>query len=207
MFKNIKNIIFDLGGVLLNINYQLTKQAFIKIGLSDFNNVYSKAKQTSFFDRFETGKISAENFRQELKKKLPKHITNKEIDNAWNAMLLDLPIERVDLLLKLKNNYRTFLLSNTNEIHVSAFEQICSKHYGNNLFERLFEKHYYSNKIGLRKPNANCFQHVIEENRLIPAETLFIDDSEQHIKGAIQCGLKAIHLKENETVNEILKNL
>lgn len=207
MHRSIKNIIFDLGGVLLNINYQLTEQAFIKIGLSNFNDVYSKAKQTDFFDQFETGKISADFFRNELKKHLPINITNQEINAAWNAMLLDLPKERVELLLKLKNNYRTFLLSNTNEIHIDAFEQIYTTHYGNDLFEKLFERYYYSNRIGLRKPNINCFQHVIAENRLNPAETLFVDDSEQHIAGAIQCGLKAVHLKENETINDLLKNL
>ncbi len=205
MQKNIKNIIFDLGGVLLNINYLLTEQAFLELGIKDFRLVYSKAKQSSLFDQFETGRISAHLFRNELRKYLPKEISDKEIDTAWNAMLLDFPLERVKLLRQLKNKYRIFLLSNTNEIHVNAFEQIFIRSFGSNIFEHIFEKHYYSNIIGLRKPNADCFEYVLQQNQLNPIETLFIDDSEQHVAGAIQCGLKAIHLKENETVNEILK--
>ena len=205
MKKEYKNIIFDLGGVLLNINYRFTEQAFINIGLHNFNSVYSKAKQSALFDKFETGKITAGNFRNELRKHLPKNITDNEIDKAWNAMLLDLPEERVNLLHQLKSNYRLFLLSNTNEIHIRAFEKIYSIEYGKNLFENLFEKYYYSSKIGLRKPNADCFKFVLQQNKLNPAETLFIDDSEQHIAGAVKCGLNAIHLKETETINEVLK--
>lgn len=206
MQKNIKNIIFDLGGVLLNINYLLTEKAFVELGIKNFNMVYSKAKQSSLFDRFETGKISAHLFRNELRKYLPKKVSDKEIDSAWNAMLLDFPSERAKLLKELKTNYRIFLLSNTNEIHINAFEQILISSFGSAIFEQLFEKYYYSNRIGLRKPDAACFEYVLQQNQLNPAETLFIDDSEQHVAGAILCGLNTIHLKETETINEVLKS-
>src|ERR1041384_5970782 len=114
---SIQNIIFDFGGVILNIDYKLTEQAFAKLGLKDFDRIYSQATQQELFDVFEKGLMTAEQFREGIRKHIDKPVSDPEIDRAWNSMLLDLPDERVRLLDKLRTKHRLFLLSNTNEIH------------------------------------------------------------------------------------------
>ncbi len=118
-------------------------------------------------------------------------------------MLLNLPSHRINLLKDINANYRIFLLSNTNEIHVSHFQNYLNNKYGENLFESLFENHYYSNQIGFRKPNLEAFNHVIEQNKLTPSETLFIDDSSQHIEGAKKANLHTYLLNKNEDISSL----
>jgi len=191
----VKNIIFDLGGVILNIDYLLASKAFVELGIENFDAVYSQAKQNHVFDKFETGSISPVEFRNYLIDIEPS-LSAKKIDGAWNAMLLDLPKNRVDLLHKLKDEFRIFLLSNTNEIHIAAFNKIVKENYSENLFDDLFENHYYSSRIGLRKPNLDCFEYILSKNNLKAEETLFIDDSSQHIEGAKLVGLQTCFLEE-----------
>ena len=200
MSNSIKNIIFDLGGVLFNIDYLKTIDAFKKIGIPNFDSIYSQAKQSNLFDLFETGKMTEKTFIENLKKQLPPHINNKEIIDAWNAMLINLPKDRVELLKKLKHNYTIVLLSNTNETHINAFEQIILKQ--NNLkgLEPLFNKVYYSSRIGLRKPTADCFNYVLENSKFNKNETVFFDDSIQHIEGSIAVGIKALHVDKTKTI-------
>lgn len=193
--KKYDSIIFDLGGVIINLDYNKTAQAFIDLGLSNFNEIYSKAKQTSLFDDFEKGTMSNEAFRATLKQYLPATVTDVEIDKAWNAMLLDIPLHRIDFLRKVAERYRIFLLSNTNLIHVTAFTVINDHLFGKGVFESIFEKHYYSCEMGMRKPDAEIFEFVLAQNGLERTNTLFIDDSPQHIEGARKTGLDAELLK------------
>lgn len=139
----IKNIIFDLGGVLLNLDIRKTQNAFIELGMVEFKAHYTQAKQSGLFDLFDCGKITANEFRTELKKHLPLSVTDKQIDFAWNAMLLDLPLIRLELLQNLSKKYRLFLLSNTNEIHVHAFSSYLKKITGKSNFSSYFENWYY----------------------------------------------------------------
>lgn len=196
----IKNIIFDLGGVLFNIDYNKTITSFEDLGIADFDVIYSQAKQTDLFDLFETGKITEEQFVSELKKQLPSHIHHNEIVKAWNAMLLDLPEKRIELLKNLRANYNIVLLSNTNETHITAFEKIISKQNGLENLNPLFDKVYYSSRIQLRKPNADCFHFVLNDSSFNPDETLFFDDSIQHIEGSINAGIKALHVDNSKTI-------
>ena len=154
--NGVKNIIFDLGGVILNIDYEQTANAFKKIGIKNFNDIYSQAKQGKVFDKLETGEITPEEFREYIKEIVPS-LQLSDIDKSWNAMLLDLPVQRINLLKELKKKYRLFLLSNTNEIHIKCFRKIIESSYGENIFDSIFEHQYYSSDIGLRKPNADCF--------------------------------------------------
>ncbi len=197
--KNIKNIIFDLGGVILNIDYNKSAEAFKKLGLKNFDKLYSQSKQNHIFDNLEIGKLSANGFRNYIRKNVA-HLTlsDQSIDSAWNAMLLDLPKERIQLLQSINNDYRIFLLSNTNEIHVKKFTDYINKTFSPNLFQELFEQYYYSNEIGMRKPNVETFQHVLLSNNLKAKETLFIDDSVQHIEGAKNAGLQSYLLNPKE---------
>ena len=202
-----KAIIFDLGGVIINLNYQATAQAFKDLGIKDFDNVYSKQKQQLLFDDFEKGVIAVESFRAAIRKHLTKVVTNDEIDTAWNAMLLDIPVYRMQWLEELAKQYRIFLLSNTNEIHIKAFTQILITTYGKNIFESTFEKIYYSSRMKMRKPDAEIFEFVLNENNLSANQTLFVDDSEQHIKGAEKVGLYVHHLKPGEDITVALNYL
>jgi len=199
----INAIIFDLGGVLLDINYRLTIEAFINLGCSDFESIYTQQKQSQLFDDFETGKVSSETFRKSLQKQMEFSISNVEFDNAWNKMLLQLPEQRIELLEKLNKKFSLFLLSNTNEIHIKAFKKIISSSIGYERFENCFKKVYFSSEIGNRKPNASCFEMVLSENKLSAAKTLFIDDSIQHVEGAYKIGIKTLLIESGEELVSI----
>lgn len=205
LFPGVKNIIFDLGGVLLNIDYFLTERAFQSFGIANFGEAYSQAKQSTLFDELEIGKLSPAQFRDQVRTFMAPGLADAAIDQAWNAMLLDLPVQRVELLKGLRGNYRTFLLSNTNQIHYDAYTQYLQQAHGFVDFSEIMEKQYLSFTLGLRKPELACFRYVVEENGLNPAETLFIDDSIQHVQGAKLAGLQAYHLRvlEGEKVENL----
>jgi FMN phosphatase YigB (HAD superfamily) len=204
----VKNIILDFGGVLLDINYQLTEQAFIKLGCANFKEIYSQAAQTDLFNKFETGKVNETVFLEELRALSGiKDITVDEIKNAWNAMLISFPEENYLMLKELKKKYRVFLLSNTNETHVTEFEKLVEKTCSVNEFEGLFEKVYYSCRIHFRKPDTTCFLHVLNDSTLKIEETIFVDDSIQHIEGAKKAGITAHFLEKNMPTTALLKNL
>ncbi len=203
----IKNIIFDLGGVLLNLDAGATKKAFEDLGLIGFDKHFTFAQQSGIFDAFDCGNISENDFRLHLKSFLPDTVTDNQIDSAWNAMLLNLPKERLDLLKSLGKKYRLFLLSNTNEIHIAAFSKYLKREYGFSDFSDYFEHWYYSCRIGKRKPHQEIFEFVLAENGLIPEETLFIDDSLQHVEGARKVGLHAYRLLSNQDIISIFKDI
>ena len=199
----IKNIIFDLGGVLLNLDIRKTQNAFIELGMVEFKAHYTQAKQSGLFDLFDCGKITANEFRAELKKHLPLSVTDKQIDFAWNAMLLDLPLIRLELLQNLSKKYRLFLLSNTNEIHVHAFSSYLKKITGKSNFSSYFENWYYSCNIGMRKPNADIFEYALIKNNLITNETMFIDDTIQHVEAAKRLGITGVFLPQGKTIIDL----
>jgi putative hydrolase of the HAD superfamily len=199
---HIKNIIFDFGGVILNINYKLTEKAFAELGLTDFGSIYSQATQQELFDTLEKGLITPAQFRTGIRRFIGE-VPDAAIDKAWNAMLLDLPAERVELLDRLKSSHRIFLLSNTNEIHYRAFTAYMKEKFGRDIFSEVFEKAYVSHEINMRKPDAEIFEFVVRQNNLKKEETLFIDDSIQHIEGAKRVGLNTIFLEKGNTILDL----
>ena len=200
-----KNIIFDLGNVILNIDYLLAAKAFGEVGLNTFEKQFSQAQQQQLFDLYEKGQISSQEFRDQLRTYCKKNTSDKEIDVAWNAMLLDLPASRLELLTHLKQSHRIFLLSNTNEIHILAFHDYLQKSFGIPDLTAYFEKMYLSYKIGMRKPDAEIFEFVLKENKLTPAETLFIDDSVQHIEAAKKLGIQTYWLDvKRESILDVI---
>lgn len=202
-----KNIIFDLGGVLLNIDYRKTIEAFRKLGIPDAENLYSKNSQTSLFDNLEKGLIPEEEFYSSIRRSAQRNLTDAQIQDAWNALLLDLPVENIQLLKKLKMTYRLFLLSNTNYIHEKAYRDLIVSQYGTFIFDELFEKMYLSHRIHLRKPDAEIFNFVLEDSKLALEETCFIDDSPQHVEGAKKVGLSGYLYKYTGLEEFIKKNL
>jgi HAD superfamily hydrolase (TIGR01549 family) len=205
--KNIQNIIFDLGGVIIDLDIESTIAAMNQIGHVPFDRYYNQAKQIDLFNDLDTGKISPEKFFRQLKKEINFRGRDHELVDAWNAMLLDVPDKRLDVLVKAKQNYNTFLLSNTNEPHIEVFERDLYNIHGVKNFEDYFDKVYYSCRVGMRKPNKEFFELVLKENDLDPAETVFIDDSIQHVQGAGECGIKAYLLNKNMEVGDLLKQL
>jgi len=188
----VKTLILDLGGVLFDIDYHRTQEAFRSIGFSDVERQYSQLQQTSIFDDLETGKISPEQFCDQLRSATKIDASNEAIYSAWNAMLLDLPEQNIEFVKELKERYDLYLLSNTNEIHLKAIFD----HFPNySMLEPLFRKVYYSCRIGLRKPNADVFESVLKDIGTTPQNALFIDDSPQHVEGAKSVGMHALHLK------------
>ena len=203
--KNIKAIIFDLGGVIYNINYKKTIEELRKLGIANSEFLYSQKRQSKLFDDFETGQISNYDFLNKLQQKT-NNASLKQIKKAWNAMLLDLPIQRLNTLHKLKKKYSIFLLSNTNEIHINKIKEILGE---KKFFEfyNLFNKIYFSHIIKKRKPNFDAFQLILIENKLMANEVLFIDDSIQHIESAKQLNINTLHLKQNQEITSVLSGL
>lgn len=200
---NSDAIIFDLGGVILNIDHQAPIRAFEQLGIPDFGHHYSKVTQSSLFVDLETGQISPETFRNRLRGLLPVSLTDEAIDHAWNSILGNFPEENIRLLEALKSKYRTFLLSNTNIIHFETFSNRLKANYGYAQIGELMEKAYYSHELGMRKPDSRIFEHVIKDAGLKPERTLFIDDTEEHVLAAQRAGLKVHHLKDDETIQQI----
>src|ERR1043165_2921892 len=207
MIQGIRHIIFDLGGVLLNLDYAATQKAFEALGITNFSAIYSQLQQSPLFDDLETGKSTPADFVKALQVATPDHnLAEHDIIVAWNAMLLDFPLRRLQILQQLRNYYDLFLLSNTNEIHEAAFNEILFKTCGYNTIALFFDKVYFSHRVGMRKPDAAVFKHILEENGLRPEHTLFIDDSPQHIETAKSLGVRTIYLEKGMTIeNDVFK--
>jgi HAD superfamily hydrolase (TIGR01549 family) len=205
--RNIKNIIFDLGGVIINLDIKKSINEFNKISSIPFQDIYTQANQTELFNDFDKGLIAPIDFFERLKQLIRFKGDNYLLYEAWNAMLLDFPEHRFDTLIEAKQNYKTFLLSNTNETHIEIFEKDLRKKHGIQNFEDYFDKLYYSCRIGMRKPDKEIFEFVLNENNLKPDETIFIDDSIQHVKGAGEAGLNAYLLEKNMEVKTLLNKL
>ena len=196
--SQIDTIIFDFGGVLFDIDYHAPVREFIKLGAQNFEDLYSKKAQSSLFDQLEKGEVSEEEFFLNLGRDLKMDVAFAQMTQAWNSILIGMKPQRALWLKEIQKNYRTFILSNTNAIHVAAFEQMIEKNIGIQAFKSGFEEVYYSNEIGMRKPDKEAFDFVVEQNALDPSKTLFIDDSIQHVEGARRAGLQAFHLDLNQ---------
>jgi epoxide hydrolase-like predicted phosphatase len=200
----IKNIIFDLGAVIINIDFQCTFEAFSKRCNTDILTIIKRFRDLRVFERYETGELNDEQFRDFIRKEFNGDLTNAEIDHSWNALLLDIPTERIELLKKLSKTYRLFLLSNTNPIHIVEVNSILFKTSQLRTLDLLFEKVYYSYEIGMAKPDVKIYEHVLKENKLKPSETLFIDDNLDNIKGAEKAGVRTLHIVAPQSITDHL---
>jgi len=199
----IKNIIFDLGGVLLNIDYNKTTIAFEKLGIENFDELFSQFKANDLFEKLETGQISEDEFYQSILQHTNTGADKKQIQQAWDAMLLDFRIESLEFLKPIKGKYNIYLLSNTNSIHLSAFQKILFHQTGDQSLNGYFIKSYYSHLIGKRKPWPETYLYVLNDAELIPEETLFIDDSINNIEAAKHFEIKTHLLLPNERIEKL----
>lgn len=202
----IKNIIFDWGGVITDLHLEATKKAFVALGLSIFNEGIPHQAHDDLFIPFETGKISDNEFRNRIRRFSKTELSDTEIDGAWNAMLGVLPEPRWILLDKVRSHYRTFLLSNTNAIHLNYYAHYLQGVYGTFGYTHLFEKSYFSHILGMRKPNADIFEFVRDDAHLEPRETLFIDDFAENIESAARLGFQTVHLVQPLTLTALFEN-
>jgi len=203
----IRNIIFDYGGVIIDVDYNRTKQEFEKLGVKNFDEHFSQLKQTPLFDLLEKGKISEHDFRNEIRKQTGITMSDEQIDFAWNSMLMGIPEEKIHFLTHFFSNHKTFLLSNTNFIHLKAITKYLLRTYGRVNLDSLFDRVYYSCSTGMRKPEPEIYKKVLDDNSLKPAETLYIDDSPQHVEGARNTGMHAVLYDPKESLEEFMNRI
>jgi len=201
--QNLSTIILDLGGVLLDLDYSLTKKSFADLGVEDFDSYYTQFKASPLFDDLETGRVTNAAFFDALRERSGIALTDEQIVGAWNAMLLDFPPERLAFLKDLRKRYRVFLLSNTNDIHYQAFQEKFRKATGLESLDVLFDKAYYSHLIGARKPEVEAYKRIVEEQGLDPKTTLFVDDTASNFPGAEALGIQTLHLRSPMTVDRL----
>lgn len=202
--KELKTIVFDLGDVILNLDFKRAIESFRSLGCKAPEEFYNKQKQYAFFEELETGSISEEEFRTHLRKWTAPNTADTQIDTAWNSLIVDIPNPRMELIRGLKKQYQLILLSNTNSIHMRFFKGDFAKDYINWEFFDLFDVTYLSHEVGLRKPNPAIFRKVLDENKLNPHETLFIDDSKSNIDAASLLGIQTLWLQDHQELTDEL---
>lgn len=202
---SIKNIIFDLGGVLLNIDPLLTLRVFTELGVKDMQKVHETLMRNKLYHRFDSGKCSLDEFREEIITTCGIPLTYAEVDLAWNTLLLDFPASRVKMMHDIRQNYRLYLLSNTNPIHYKSYTETFAANYGEEMPD-LFDQLFLSYHLGSHKPELTAYTCALEEGGLDPAETLFIDDLLENAIAATKTGMTAYHLNKGMEVTSLFIN-
>lgn len=202
--KGIKNIIFDLGGVLLDIDTGKTNKAFEKLGVPDFKSNYSLHKASPLFDNLEKGKVSEPEFYDGIRRLSNLPLPDQDIRAAWNALILNFRMESLQHLDTLKSRYSLYLLSNTNSIHHAAFHQSFNEQTGGKNFDDHFTKAYYSHQLGMRKPDTEIYDLLLSDAGIMAKETIFIDDLLKNIEAAAALGIRTHQLLPEERI-EMLK--
>ncbi len=188
-------MIFDVGVVILNLDNQRTEDAFTSLGVKDFRTYFGHGHASSFFKEYEVGRLSDQQFVDSIRQLTGLSVPDGAIVASWNALLLDFPPERIQLLKQLRKTYRLFLFSNTNALHLAALQQTYSENFGGGSLEDHFEKTYYSHLLGMRKPDKESFEHILQENQLNAGETMFVDDAIINVEGAERVGLRGLFLR------------
>lgn len=204
--QNIRNIIFDYGNVIFSIDFLRAQQAWKQLGINNAAEFFGHKQQDEIFDKFDRGEVTADEFRTYIRQKTGNQaLTNDQINTAWNSMLLGIEAGNNELLLNLKDKYRTFLLSNINAIHYDHIMAYLKSEFGFDGNDHIFEKTYYSHLTGKRKPEPEIFDLVLKENSLDPSETLFIDDSPQHLAAAQKLGIQTFLMTAPDTLQQFFK--
>ena len=201
--SKIKNVIFDLGVVLFELDYGLTVDAFKTLGVENHEQIFTEARQLRLFDRFERGELKVPEFLEGIQKLIPEGATNQAIIEAWNAMLLGFPERSIVLLERLRPRYQIYLLSNTNDLHFARFHEMIKGQHGLDGLDQYFDGVYYSHIEGMRKPEPMFYQRLLEQERLVPSETVFIDDMIKNVKGAEDVGIRGVLLEREVMVAEL----
>jgi glucose-1-phosphatase len=205
-FSNIKNLVFDLGAVIINIDFKLTWQGFAALAGKEINDIIEQFEKEQYFIRYETGEMDEPEFFNLLRAEVCPDASDDQIRDAWNALLLDIPIERIDLLQDLREKYNLYLLSNTNQTHIDKVNDILFETAGIVNLDQLFEKVYYSYEIKMAKPDVEIYDYLAADSSFEPKETIFLDDNLANVQGAEKAGWNTIHVKSPQTILELLVN-
>ncbi len=192
---SVKNLIFDLGGVILDLSVDDTLQAFSNVSGLSKGVVKDRFIASKGFEEYEKGLLTDAEFRDFVREVYAVNVSDREIDQCWNAMLLGIPLGKLELLNTLRDTYQVYLLSNTNNIHLNFIQTtIMPALGGGKVLDDYFHRAYYSHLMKKRKPDADIFEQVLEENGLKADESLFLDDNEANIAGAKALGIKTLHI-------------
>ena len=204
MEKNIKNIVFDLGGVLVDLDFKAAINGLQQAGFANVKEQLQTLHQGGIFQKFELGEMSADEFRTAIRENSTVELTDEEVDNLWNAMLLEIPREKLELILDLRGKYMVYLLSNTNSIH---WDYVCKNAFNYRGFRvnDYFEETFLSYEMHLAKPDKAIFEKVLQDANLLPEETLFIDDSEANCKAAEEVGIHAHHYHIGDDLSKVFE--
>jgi putative hydrolase of the HAD superfamily len=203
--KHIKNLVFDFGNVLVNLDKQRCVKHFEELGLHKVDELINNSFKEGFFQNYELGLISTGEFREHIRSLTNKKLKDEAIDAAWNSFLVTIPPRKLMLLLELRKRYMVYLLSNTNELH---WQWSCDKLFPYKGFDvnSYFEKTYLSFEMKLSKPDAKIFQTMIEDSGIDPEETLFIDDSVDNCLAAETLGIRSFVAESNEDWTRLFDN-
>ena len=204
MDKNIKNIVFDLGGVLVDLDFKSAINGLQKAGFANVKEQLQAFDREGIFQKFELGEMTAEEFRSAIRENSTVTLTDEEVDALWNLMLLEIPREKLELILDLRGKYMVYLLSNTNSIH---WDYVCKNAFNYRGFRvsDYFEKTFLSFEVHLAKPDKAIFERMLEDANLLAEETLFIDDSEANCKAAAEVGIHAPHYHIGDDLSKIFE--
>lgn len=207
MYKNIKNLLFDFGGVIVSINKEKAVSRFKEIGVSRIEEYLGEFRQGGIFLEYEEGKLTAQEFYAALRKISDnKDMTDEEIDSAWLAFMTDVPVYKLELLKELRQKYNLYLLSNTNP---SVMGWADSKNFTPEglPISAYFDKSYFSYKVGYAKPDKEIFDYIIEDSGLIPSETLFFDDGKSNIEAAAKLGFQGYLVDQDENLRKVFEKI
>lgn len=200
--STVKNLIFDLGNVLYDIDFKKMNAAFASIGIEEMDKHFTLNKSHPLFLDLELGFVNEQEFYDGVRALVNLPLTNDQIQFAWNALLVGFRKNSIEWIKQSNTKYNIFLYSNTNQIHHDYFIAEFENKVANYSFVSLFKKPYYSHEMGMRKPDPTSFTYILEKEGLLAAETLFIDDNEPNIKAAASVGLQVLHLKEGMRVEK-----
>ena len=202
--NGIRNIVLDLGGVILELNVDRSIHEINRLGFPALEKLDIVFSKYPFFLEYETGRITSDQFIDALAGQMGDHTPREEIIQAWNAMIIGFQPDTIELLKRLSEKFRLFLLSNTNALHEVHYNDLLHRDHGIRNLTGIFEKVYYSHDLNMRKPDHEIFQHVLADSRLDPGETLYIDDTEIHVAAAGELGIHTFHLRSPQRITEVL---
>jgi epoxide hydrolase-like predicted phosphatase len=202
-----KAVIFDFGNVIINIEFQRIYQTFAKFTSKPIAYIEKRITEDQIFRRYESGQFTDEEFREVIRQTLGFPLSDHEVDTAWNAILLDIPSDRIDLIHKIRQKYPVFLLSNTNNIHITASNNYLKKTHGIKSLDILFDKLFLSYEMGMWKPDTEIYYEVLRSINLEPNEVVFFDDNLQNIESAKAIGMQTILVESTTSVVEYCKNI
>lgn len=201
--SDVKHIIFDFGEVIININPPAVLEVIGRYGISNVDELHQRLSEQNIYNRLETGAISPGEFRQAIRDVVHQDLSDRQIDEAWNAMILDIPPERIKFMTKLKSRYKLYLLSNTNAIHYEYYDRYFRDTFDYPSLNTFFTKAWYSYQLGVRKPDPDIFKMILADGQLDPSETVFVDDLKENTEAAATTGIIPCHLPEGKEIMDL----